>query len=435
MSILVTGKWVLPVLSEPIRNGAVLIDGLRIAEVGLAEKLLARHPQAKHYEFEDSTILPGLVNAHTHLAMTCLEGLIPPQPFPEWLSKVPAAFGALTEDDIAASIAFGAIQSLSAGTTVVGDIAYGPESLAICADMGLGGTFFWEVFGIAAEDLESRLAEMEFPFVVARDFEGRFEAGISPHSPYTSGPDLIKAAHAMAIADKSEYAIHVAESQAETELLASGKGALAPVAGQFVRDFRPPGTTTVAYLNQLGVLDGAAAIHCVNVSSADAAILAAKARGVVLCPRSNAYLQTGIAPVGKLRKAGVTLALGTDSLGSNHDLDLFEEARALVSIAPATSAQEIIGMLTHGGAKVLGLSDRFGALAPGMQADLAIFRVTGEDPYQSLLARAGLDAVEAVMSAGSWRIMGGRPLLCAPAQIAHRSRLARGRAASALMLS
>lgn len=435
MSVIVTGKWVLPVLSEPIRDGAVLIDGLRIAEVGLAEKLLARHPEAKHYEFADSTILPGLVNAHTHLAMTCLEGLIPPQPFPEWLSKVPEAFGALTEDDIAASIAFGAIRSISAGTTVVGDIAYGPESLAICADMGLGGTFFWEVFGIAADMLTPRLAEMEFPFGVARDFEGRFEAGISPHSPYTSGPDLITAAHAMAIADKSEYTIHVAESPAETELFVSGKGALKPIARQVARNFKSPGTTTVEYLDRLGVLDGAVAIHCVNVTPADMAILAMKSNGVVLCPRSNAYLHTGEAPVEHLRKAGVTLALGTDSLGSNHDLDLFEEARALAAIAPATSAQEIIRMITHDGAKVLGLSDRFGALAPGMQADLAIFRVTGEDPYESLMARAGADTIEAVMSAGSWRIIEGKPLLCTPAEIAHRSRLASQRAASALMLS
>lgn len=434
MSTLVTGKWVLPIASEPIRNGAVLIDGVRIAEVGLAEELLARYPEAKRYEFEDATVLPGLVNAHTHLAMTCLKGLIPPQPFPEWLSKVPKAFGALTEDDIVASISLGAIHSLCAGTTVVGDIAYGPESLAICADMGLGGTFFWEVFGITADMLESRLAEMEFPLEIARNFEGRFEAGISPHSPYTSGPDLIKAAHALVIAEKSEYAIHVAESPAETELLTSGKGALAPVADQFVRNFKPPGTTTVGYLNRLGVLDGAAAIHCVNVTSADAAVLAAKARGVVLCPRSNAYLHTGIAPARKLHKAGVTLALGTDSLGSNHDLDLFEEARALASIAPDISAQEIVGMITHGGAKVLGLSDRFGALSPGMQADLAIFRVDGDDPYDSLLAKAGLDAIEAVMSAGIWRVMQNKPLL-APTQIAQRSNLASKRAAAALMLS
>lgn len=435
MSIIVTGEWVLPILSEPIRNGAVLIDSARISEVGLAKDLLARHPKAKRYDFEGGTVLPGLVNAHTHLAMTCLEGLIPPQPFPEWLSKVPTAFGALTEDDIAASISLGAIRSICAGTTVVGDIAYGPESLAICADMGLGGTFFWEVFGIAADMLESRLAEMEFPFEVARDFEGRFEAGISPHSPYTSEPDLITAAHAMAIAEKSEYTIHVAESPAETELLVSGKGALGPIARQVACNFRPPGTTTVEYLDRLGVLDGAIAIHCVNVTPADMMILATKSSGAVLCPRSNAYLHTGEAPVNHLRKAGVTLALGTDSLGSNHDLDIFEEARALAAIAPAISAREIIRMITHDGAKVLGLSGRFGALSPGMQADLAVFRVNGNDPYESLMAGAKSDTLEAVMSAGSWRIMGGKPLLYTPIQIANRSHLASKRAASALMLS
>ncbi|MDP2400794.1 MAG: amidohydrolase family protein, partial [Actinomycetota bacterium] len=151
--MLLTASWVLPIRSDPIRHGAVLIHGSRIAEIGPADELLARHPNEPHKEFGGCTLLPGLVNAHTHLAMTCLKGLIPSRPFHEWIARIPTAWRALGADDIAASIAMGAILSITSGVTVVGDIAYGPESLAICADTGLGGTFYWEVLGIKASEL------------------------------------------------------------------------------------------------------------------------------------------------------------------------------------------------------------------------------------------------------------------------------------------
>lgn len=157
------------------------------------------------------------------------------------------------------------------------------------------------------------------------------------------------------------------------------------------------------YLDALGVLDDALAIHCVKVDAADATLLAAKTRGVVVCPRSNAYLGNGAPPVELLLEHGVTLGLGTDSLASNADLDLFEEARALANLLPTLAAEKIIAIMTVGGAKALGVEGDFGTLEPGKQADLAIFGVLSEDPHAALLAEASARTLSALLAAGEWR--------------------------------
>lgn len=429
--MLVTASWVLPISSSPIRDGAVLVKGSRIVEVGTAADLLARHPEQPRHDFEGCTLLPGLVNAHTHLAMTCLKGLAPSRPFHEWIARIPIAWRALSRDDIAASISHGAIQSITSGVTVVGDIAYGPESLAICADAGLGGTFYWEVFGITAEKLPRVLSEAEFPLDPSRGFDGRIRIGVSPHAPYTSGPDLLRATHTIARVQHAGYAVHVAESPAEEELMQAGTGPLADLAKRFAHGWKPPRTTTVRYLDELGVLDGAVAVHGVGVLPADAVLLAKRTAGVVLCPRSNRYLQVGDPPVARLERAGARLALGTDSLASNDDLDLFAEARALAALEPRLTPTRIVEMITRDGAEVLGLSEHFGILTTGSQADLAIYRVIGDDPYEALLAHAGRRTVEAVLAAGIWRVLEGTPVF-GVSLIERASRLASQRAALAI---
>lgn len=399
--MLVSAPWVLPVCSPPIRDGAVLVEGARIARVGTIAELAAAHPTARRRHFDGCTILPGLVNAHTHLAMTSLQGVAGPGDFATWISRIPAAWGALSPPEIRESIARGMRMSLAAGVTVVGDISYGPDSPDIGSQTGIGGVFFEEVLGIPAKDLPARLYEMRFP---ARHADARIRHGLTPHAPYTAGPGLIAAAHSAAASAGTPFAIHVAESAAETELLASGTGPLAAVAARVAVGFEAPGTSAVRYLDALGVLDGALAIHCVKVDADDAALLAAKTRGVAVCPRSNAYLGNGAPPVELLLAYGVTLGLGTDSLASNADLDLFEEARALARIAPTLTAEKIVAIMTLGGAKALGVEGDFGTLERGKQADLAIFEVLGDDPHAALLAEASTHTLSAVLAAGEWRI-------------------------------
>lgn len=370
--MLLIADWVLPVDAPPIRDGAVLLHNGRVADVGPSSRLVASGDSGAvpRVELPGHVLLPGLVDAHTHLSLTSLAGLLRPDEFASWLGRVAPMIHALDDDDMAASATLGAMRCLEAGITVVGDIAYGPEAAAAAADMGLGGVFFWEVYGIAAAQLQKTLTAAEFPASAEAGRGNRTRCGISPHTAYTSSPELLRAEARLARGGGFPLAIHIAESHAETMLLANGSGPLAGVAQSMIPGFEPPGHSPVAYLERLGVLDGALAVHCVHLAPGDAATLARLATGVVLCPRSNAFLNNGAAPYRTLSESGARLALGTDSPASNDGIDLFAEARALRELHRQISAVALLGMMTLGGAEALGVAEAFGSLTPGKQADI-----------------------------------------------------------------
>lgn len=408
--MIVSADWVAPVASRPVRDGAVLVRGDRIQLVGPIGEVRAAAPDDTIERYPGCVIVPGLVNAHTHLSLTVLAGLAPRAPMPAWLRRVTHAVFAMGPDEFAASAALGAIQGLVCGVTCVGDIAYGPEPLAAAADVGVGGVFHWEVLGIEADDLSAELAETEFPTGEGVCARGRSRCGISPHSSYTSGPGLLRAAWYVAQAHSAGFAVHVAESRAERELMLEGTGPLAPTARRLARGFFAPRVGSVRYLEGLGVLQGALAIHCAVLEPGDAALLKRSARGVVLCPRSNAFLGNGQPPVQELSAAGVRLAVGTDSSASNDDLDLFAEARAVRALDPALTARRTLRMITADGAAALGLDGELGTLEPGKAADLVVVRTgTVDDPEAAVVRKGGCGTVDAVMAAGVWRVREGAP--------------------------
>jgi cytosine/adenosine deaminase-related metal-dependent hydrolase len=294
--------------------------------------------------------------------------------------------------------------------TAVGDITYGPEAPSAALTAGLGGTFFWEVLGVPAPALYAELEKMEFPTEPEGSCGPRMRCGLSPHSPYTSGPRLLAAMHEAAGELRCPFALHAAESGAEVALLQSGTGPLAPVAERNADGFAAPGCGPLAYLDQLGVLVGATVVHAGHAGPSDVARLTATARGVVACPRSNAFLSNPVAPVARMIRAGIPVGLGTDSAASNHDLDLMAEVRALRETDSSIPATRLLEMVTTMGAIALGLEDRFVMLERGMRADLAVFRL-GEtnDPIGAVVDRGGASTIEAVLSEGVWRILAGEP--------------------------
>lgn len=408
--MLITADWILPVSRPPIRDGAVLVEHGRITEVGTVEELAGLNPDSERKDLPGCIITPGLVNAHTHLSLTALGGLLPPAPFEQWLPRLVAAIKDWERDDHSASAALGAQRCLEAGVTVVGDIVQGPEAPSVAADAGLGGVFFWEVLGVTAPSLFARLEELEFPLPERGGSCGsRVKCGVSPHSPYTSGPDLLDAVHRASMEFGFPVAIHVAESSAEVQLMHDGTGPLADVAARTASTFEPPGCTPIAYLDRIEALDGITAIHAGHTAPADVPRLLATVRGVVACPRSNAFLNNPVAPVSRLLKAGVPVGLGTDSSASNVDLDLMEEVRTLHSRDVSIPAKKLLEMVTAMGAVALGLEDRFGILERGMQADLAAFRIPdSRDPESDFVRSAGAATVEAVLTGGRWRVLEGR---------------------------
>ena len=433
--LLVSADWVLPVASAPVRDGGVLVDGDRIVATGpRAELEAATAADVAREHFDGCTITPGLVNAHTHLTLTALSGVVPPAPFHEWLPRLVLAMKPWEIADHEASGVIGAEQSLLAGVTVVGDIAYGAAEVASASRAGLGGVYYWELLGIPAEQVAEQLDYLRYP-ARPRTYGPRVECGLSPHSPYTSGPGLLRATHDRASELGVPLAIHIAESAAEVQLLSDGTGPLSEVASRTALGFTPPHTTSVAYLAELGVLEGATAVHCCHLQDGDIELLAQRARGVVTCPRSNRYLDNPPPRLAPLLTAGIAVGVGTDSAASNHDLDLTAELRAIAAEEPELHGDALLHAATTGGATAIGVHDRFGALVAGMQADLAVFSASASnDPAGAVIGNtSGHARVSAVMSGGVWRVREGA-LLAPNDAAATRAADATRRAVEALAL-
>jgi cytosine/adenosine deaminase-related metal-dependent hydrolase len=430
VSLLITADWVLPVSSGPLRHGAVLVQDDRVEKVGLADELALAHAAAERFDFPGCSVTPGLVNAHTHLALTASAGLLPTMPFAEWLARVPDVMRAWGSEDLASSAALGAAECLAAGVTTVGDIGYGFESLRAAQDAGLHGVLFWEVLGTSGAMLPGALANAGFP-LSGELSPHRLRAGLSPHTAYTSGPGLLRAMHALAAELHVPFAIHIAESAAEDELMRGGTGPLADVASRLAPDFEPPGCGPVPYLAELGVLDDAIGVHLCEATEEDVPHLVDTLQGAVICPRSNVYLHNRTPPVSAMIDAGVVVGVGTDSAASNADLDLMEDVRAVHALAPTIPSPVLLEMATVHGARVLGLDSDLGALAPGAAADLAVFGVTDpDDPERAVVANAGAANLAAVMTAGRWRTGGsaGRGALAARRRAAEPARVKARRA-------
>lgn len=409
--MLLTADWVLPISRPPIRDGAVLIRHGRIAEVGTLADVAAWAPSLTPVRLDGCVLMPGLVNGHTHISLSALEGLLEPDAFDKWLPKIVSAMRSWDASDYAASASLGAQHCLEAGVTVIGDITYGAEAVAAAGDAGLGGVFYWEVLGVRASQLAGELERMEFPTADADIANARVTCGLSPHSVYTSGPKLLAAVHQTARDLRLPFAIHLAESAAEMQLLTNGSGPLADTARRLADGFVPPRTSAVAYLDRLGVLAGSTAIHLGHALPVDIPRLASTVRGVVTCPRSNQYLSNRLPRVGRMLQAGIPVGIGTDSSASNDDLDLFEEVRVLKTGDPSISSRRLIEMVTSMGAVALGVEHRYGTLEPGMQADLAAFKVGPTDaPERALVKLAGRATTEAVISNGEWRVQRGRAI-------------------------
>jgi cytosine/adenosine deaminase-related metal-dependent hydrolase len=405
-SLVLTADWVLPVSRPAIRGGGVLVrDGL-VAAVGTREHVEALAPLGSERRvFDGATLTPGLVNAHTHLALTDLAGRVPPMPFVEWLPRLVAEMKPWQIADFATSAENGARQSLDAGVTAVGDIVYGPAEAEMAAAEGLGGVFYTEILGVPAENLDDALATARFPADATAAAVQRRTLGLSPHSPYTSGPALLQAVYARAGALNLPFAVHLAESAAEVELLADGTGALAATASRTADGFFATGTSPVVYLAVLGVLAGATLVHLGEASPGDIAVMAAMGvRGAVTCPRSNRYLGNRVADVPTLLSAGIPVGIGTDSSASNEDLDLLAEVRALSREYPQLEPVTLIEIATALGASALGLGGRLGVLEPGAAADIAVWGFAPErEPERAIVERGGADTLAALLVDGGWR--------------------------------
>jgi len=356
----------------PLDAPALVLRGREVLDIGPARRVLAGF-SGPVTDLGPVCLVPGLLNAHTHLELSHLAGRSPKgQGFPAWAGWL--ARQRLSDRD-GTALATVAANLSRAGTGAVIDVGSrtGPAVVRALGAAGLEFLVCHEAFGF--RPLPEPLVPPGLDAAVAALPQGTGAVAASGHALYSTSPDNLRRAQAVCQDRSAPFCLHLAELQGEVELLATGRGELAALlAGRVLpRDFRPPGCSPVAYAHELGLLGPSTlAVHGVWLTDADRARLAATGTTVCLCPRSNAHIGVGTADAPALVAAGVGLCLGTDSLASNDDLDLWNEVRCLLASHPDLSPGAILPALTSTPARLLGRARDLGLLAPGARGGYAV---------------------------------------------------------------
>lgn len=415
VDLLVTGGTVVTMDAERrvIESGAVAIRNARIVAVGPAEQLERRYRARRRLEAGGQLILPGLINSHTHAAMTLYRGVADDRALEEWLQDYifPLEAQHTTADFVYWGTKLAALEMIRGGTTTFADMYYFEDQVARAAsEAGLRVVAGETILDFPAPDFPTAAEALRY----TEEFIQRWRnhplvvPAVAPHSAYTCGEKTLRAAAALAQRTGAPLLIHLAESAGEMETVK-----------------KRTGQTPVHYLAGLGVLEPrVVAAHCVHVDAADRALLAGKRVGCVHNPSSNMKLASGVAPVPALRAVGVAVALGTDGpAGSNNDLNLFEEMDLAAKLQKLSSgdprtlpAPTALALATIEGARALGLEEEIGSLEPGKKADLILVRrdaphaIPAYDLYSQIVYSLKASDVEASIINGRV-VMEGRRVL------------------------
>jgi cytosine/adenosine deaminase-related metal-dependent hydrolase len=387
-----TARWVFPVDGPPIERGVVSVH---------AERILAVEPPGKRtpdIDLGNAAILPGLVNAHTHLDLTGLRGKCPPsEDFTGWLRQVIVHRRAITPEQTQADIRAGIDECLRFGTTLVGDIASGGASWDALAEAALRAVVYYELIGLSKERAASAWEAWKW-WHLARPDSATCQPGVSPHAPYSVWWPLFFGT----VISGVPVATHLAESRAELWLLGDRCGPLVPFL-KALGVWSPEGLAG-APDDILRLMNGLNPVSFVHGNYLDTDTRFPANGTVVYCPRTHAAFGHPPHPFRDFLARGVRVALGTDSLASNPDLDVLAEARFVSSRHPEMPGADVLRMATLSGALALGWADTTGSLAPGKSADLVVLPLPNhdvDDPHRLIFDTDV--AVSAVMFRGRWR--------------------------------
>ena len=371
--------WVVPIESPPIQEGFVDVAGGVIEALGTSASVPS-DPGRRTVRLFDQAILPGLVNAHAHLELSELRGEIPPaSSMPAWARDVMSKRESLETGNAVRALKIAAAELRRTGTSLVGDIANTRLSAEVLEKTSVDAVVFREEIGFNVMDDEARkiadrLCEEQ------RRWTGRHvRFAVAAHAPYSVSPSLFKALSRAA--GDGLRSVHLAESKEEILFLEEGIGAWRSILserGRWNPKWKPPAVGPVAYLSELGWIGPRTiVVHGVHLTDAELRFLAENGATLVICPRSNAWTGAGIPPIERIFSYGVRVAIGTDSLASVPDLNLFSELAEIRRIAPDLPASEILRSATQVGATALGAGDRLGAIVPSRKASLIAVDASG----------------------------------------------------------
>jgi 5-methylthioadenosine/S-adenosylhomocysteine deaminase len=355
-----------------VENGAVAIRGDRIVGVGSKAEIDARFQPRQRLDRPEAILAPGLINTHTHAAMSLFRGIADDLKLQDWLNRFifPAEAKNLSPEFVRWGTRLGALEMLLGGTTTFTDMYYFEDVVAeVAKEAGIRGVLGETIIGFPVADAKTPADSLRF----TERYLTRFRndplviPAVAPHAIYTNLDQTLKAARALANKYGAPLIIHVSETKKEND-----------------DELAKRHMTPVQVLDSLGVFQGrTVAAHCVWVNDRDMAILARRGVGVAHCPSSNMKLASGVAPVIKMRALGINVGLGTDSsAGSNNDVNMFEEMDLAAKLQKVTTldpqalpAAAVLEMATIGGARVLGLEREIGSLETGKRADIITVRL------------------------------------------------------------
>lgn len=372
--MILRAKYVMPDSRTIIENGAVVIRGSKIVDIG-------RYPTVRFsgappiHDLGEAVITPGLVNAHTHLDLTSSADSVQRVPkFTDWVFQI---VGKRNPSTIEPSIREGVQQSLAGGVTTVGDIDGTGGSAQILRDTPIRKVVFCEALGFSGKHAATGLARLTVYLDSPPVPDSLLTPALSPHAPYSTSADIYR----QCIASGLSVCTHIAETKEELEFLSSGTGAFVSYLEAFgisTAGWHPPQATPMQYMKTLGVLrKNSILAHCNYLTDADMAILAEGGASVVFCPRSHHYFYHTDHPVAQLIERGINVAIGTDSLASNWSLSLLDELKFLARTQPCIRPETLFDMVTYNGAKALGLA-QVGRLEKGWQADVIAVQIPND---------------------------------------------------------
>jgi cytosine/adenosine deaminase-related metal-dependent hydrolase len=362
-------SWILPISRRPIRDGWVAIANGRIEACGSGES----PPAGRTADLGRAAIMPGLVNAHAHLELSWLRGRIPSAEggMIGWVQRMLAARRAAAADDPIA-IAAGVAEARAAGTALVGDVTNTLATAPALSASGMSAVLFYELIGFNAADPE-RIAS-DAMHRAANVERGSVRATLAPHAPYSVSPALFRAIAREVDARGRVMSVHVGESPEEMAFLRDGRGGwrdILETVGTWDPAWCAPACGPIEYLDRLGALnDRTLLVHAVQLDGSELSRASGRGATIVTCPRSNAWIGVGDPPIDRFYANGVRVAVGTDSLASVADLNLFTELAAMRRLAPAVPASRLLDSATRAGAEALGFGGELGILAPGARAEM-----------------------------------------------------------------
>lgn len=424
--MILTARYVIPVSDHHIEHGAVLVRGEEIIAVGAFGALREAYPEEPVRDFGLAALMPGFVDLHTHLEYSAMRGLVDDLPYSRWKLQVMGLEERFSTEDWRDSALLGALEALQSGITTIADITKSGASAEAVSAAGLRAHVYREVSTMEKSSVEGVMDEATSDVDAWQSAGGpRVSVGIAPHAPYSCHPELFRKVAAYANESGRPVAIHLAGSREEFDFVKYGSSRLAVV---FRREYGgnvptsheappwlPTGVSPVRYVLQWGLFDvpSLLAVHLTQVDDEDIEVLASRDIAAAYCPRCNAKLAMGLAPLTKFVSAGMRVGIGTDSPAASNSMDMFEEMRIGLLLQRAVlgeekwlPARQFVGLATLDAARALRMDDRVGSLEPGKQADIIAVdlshshQIPTHYPYSTLIYTANQENVLFTMVGG-----------------------------------